>query len=115
MRFLHSVRRVSATMALAACVFAFGQAQAQQPPQSPPQAQPPIDQPPSDSLPGPTGPSTQVDDQTIEKFAAAYQDVSDIQTKAVAAMKATNDPAEQERIKNDAEKQARAAVESKGL
>jgi siroheme synthase (precorrin-2 oxidase/ferrochelatase) len=114
MRLLHSARRASATIALAACVFAFGYAQAQQPqeplPQSPPQSQPP-----SDSLPGPTGPATQVDDQTIEKFAAAYQDVSDIQTKAVAAMHATNDPQEQQRIKNDAEKQARAAVESKGL
>ena len=113
MRFLHSARRASATLALAAFVLAFGQAQAQQQrvPQSPPATQPPSDS----TLPGPTGPATAVDDQTIEKFAAAYADVSDIQTKAVAAIRATNDPTEQQRIRNDAEKQARAAVESKGL
>jgi Domain of unknown function (DUF4168) len=99
-------RRTTATLAGVSLAFALSlscPAHAQQPPTQPPADQAPLEQ------------STTVDEPTVEKFAAAYKDVSVIQTKAATALRNATTSDQQAQIRDSAEKDARAAVEAKGL
>jgi GTP1/Obg family GTP-binding protein len=72
---------------------------------------------PTTSAPSVSSSSTAdtVDDATISKFAAAYTEVSAIQTEAVDQLKTTTDPQKAEEVKRNAETRAVRAVQSTGL
>lgn len=69
----------------------------------------------SATAPSKSAPAAKLDDRTLDKFAAAYAEVSAIQTKATEELKTTTDPAKVQTVKDSAETQARQAVEKNGL